>query len=108
MNLSDMRATAPKVCELLRQLANENRLMLLCQLVTQERSVGDLAQCLQMRQAGVSQHLARLRSAGLVCTRREAQTIYYSIADPDVAKLLRFLYETYCSDDASSGVTSTC
>ena len=97
-----MRETAPKVSALMKVLANENRLMILCQLVTDERSVGELADLLEMRQAALSQQLALLRKDGLVKTRREAQTIYYSLARDDLAQLLGFLYQTFCPASAES------
>ena len=97
-----MRETAPKVSALMKVLANENRLMILCQLVTDERSVGELADLLEMRQAALSQQLALLRKDRLVKTRREAQTIYYSLARDDLAQLLGFLYQTFCPASAES------
>ena len=97
-----MRETAPKVSALMKVLANENRLMILCQLVTDERYVGELADLLEMRQAALSQQLALLRKDGLVKTRREKQTIYYSLARDDLAQLLGFLYQTFCPASAES------
>ena len=96
MNLSVMEETAPKVSALMKVLSNEHRLMILCLLVEQERSVGDMARALDMRQAALSQQLALLRKDGLVNTRRDAQTIFYSLARDDVRALMGFLYETYC------------
>ena len=103
MNLEQMQATAPKVSELMKVLSNEHRLMILCQLVEQERSVGELARILDVRQAALSQQLALLRKDGLVSTRREAQTIYYSLARDDVRQLMGFLYQTYCSVGPAKG-----
>ena len=91
-----MEETAPKVSALMKVLSNEHRLMILCLLVEQERSVGDMARALNMRQAALSQQLALLRKDGLVNTRRDAQTIFYSLARDDVRALMGFLYETYC------------
>ena len=91
-----MEETAPKVSALMKVLSNEHRLMILCLLVEQERSVGDMARALDMRQAALSQQLALLRKDGLVNTRRDAQTIFYSLARDDVRSLMGFLYETYC------------
>lgn len=91
-----MEETAPKVSALMKVLSNEHRLMILCLLVEQERSVGDMARALDMRQAALSQQLALLRKDGLVHTRRDAQTIFYSLARDDVRALMGFLYETYC------------
>ena len=102
MQLAEVRETAPKVSALMKVLANENRLMILCQLVTDERYVGELADLLEMRQAALSQQLALLRKDGLVKTRREKQTIYYSLARDDLAQLLGFLYQTFCPASAES------
>ena len=101
MNLEQMQETAPKVSELMKVLSNEHRLMILCQLVEQERSVGELARILNVRQAALSQQLALLRKDGMVSTRRDAQSIYYSLARDDVRKLMGFLYQTYCGADDS-------
>ena len=97
MNIHKMRETAPRVSELMKVLSNEHRLMILCQLVETERSVNELAKLLGMRQATLSQHLALLRRNGIVATRREAQSIYYSLARRDVRALMGFLYQTYCT-----------
>ena len=97
MNIHEMRETAPRVSELMKVLSNEHRLMILCQLVEGERSVNELAKLLGMRQATLSQHLALLRRNGIVATRREAQSIYYSLARHDVRALMGFLYQTYCT-----------
>ena len=100
MNLNHMRETAPRVSELMKVLSNEHRLMILCQLAEGEKSVGELVELLNVRQAALSQQLALLRKDGLVKTRREAQTIYYSLARDDVRRLMGFLYETYCGVEA--------
>ncbi|MBX9759758.1 MAG: metalloregulator ArsR/SmtB family transcription factor, partial [Beijerinckiaceae bacterium] len=73
---------------LLKALSHESRLLLLCMLAEQERSVGELESLLQMRQSAVSQQLARLRYDGLVKTRRAGKTIHYSIANPDVRRVI--------------------
>ena len=106
MNLKDMRETAPRVSELMKVLSNEHRLMILCQLAEGEKSVGELAGLLNVRQAALSQQLALLRKDGMVRTRRQAQNVFYSLAREDVRNLMGFLYETYCgvedrSDDAA-------
>ena len=106
MNLKQMRETAPRVSELMKVLSNEHRLMILCQLAEGEKSVGELAELLSVRQAALSQQLALLRKDGMVRTRRQAQNVFYSLAREDVRSLMGFLYETYCgieerSDDAA-------
>lgn len=93
---ADMEKNLNDASVLLKAMASPNRLMLLCVLADGERSVGDLAEELELRQATVSQHLARLRQEGLVETRRDAQTIYYSIADRAAADVIKTLYRHYC------------
>jgi ArsR family transcriptional regulator, virulence genes transcriptional regulator len=92
-----MHETAAEVAELMKVLANPKRLLILCQLVEGERSVGELARLLDMREQAMSQQLALLRKDGLVTTRREGQTIHYALARGDIARLLDFLYRTYCA-----------
>jgi ArsR family transcriptional regulator, virulence genes transcriptional regulator len=96
MKVEEMRETAEQVAELMKVLAHPKRLLILCQLVEGERSVGDLARLLEMREQAMSQQLALLRKDGLVTTRREGQTIHYGLARGDIALLLDFLYRTYC------------
>ena len=82
--------------QLLKAIASPTRLMLLCALADGEKSVSELTEALDMRQATVSQHLARLRQEGLVVTRRDAQTIYYSIADVTADSIVQVLYKRFC------------
>ena len=103
MNIKDMDQTAEMVSDLLKILSNKNRLLVLCQLVEEERSVGELARLLEIREQAMSQQLALLRKDGLVTTRRDGQTIFYALAREDVKKLIEFLYETYCNDNDDNG-----
>lgn len=80
-------------------LSNSNRLMVLCHLLEGEQSVGALQSQLELSQSALSQHLARLRDAGMVSTRRNQQTIFYSIADPRVHQMIEALYLIYCDSD---------
>ena len=96
MNIKRMQKKAGEVSALLKSLSNSKRLLILCQLVEQERAVGDLAALLGARDAAISQQLALLRKDGLVKTRREGQTIFYSLARDDLKSLIGFLYATYC------------
>ncbi|WP_158971820.1 ArsR/SmtB family transcription factor [Chachezhania sediminis] len=80
----------------LKTLAHEGRLMILCHLSTGERSVGELEALLSIRQAAVSQMLARLRDEGLVATRRDGKTIYYSLADRNTEQVIGLLYSLFC------------
>lgn len=95
--LKAMQSNAGEAAELLRLLANETRLMVLCQLGTGEKSVGELNALVGLSQSALSQHLAKLRAEGLVATRREAQTIYYGIADGRVSRLVATLYDIFCN-----------
>ena len=92
-----MQDAAERASELLKSLANRHRLLILCQLIDGERSVGDLAAFLKARDSTVSQHLALLRKDGLVTARRDAQTIFYSIASVPAQKVLETLFAIYCA-----------
>ena len=92
-----MAAAAACACELMKTLGHKDRLMVLCHLISGEKSVGQLAELLAIPQSPLSQHLARMRNEHLVTTRREAQTIYYSIASPEAARMVRLMHELYCS-----------
>ena len=91
-----MEAAADQASDLLKALSNRHRLLLMCQLTEAEHSVGELAECLNLRDSTVSQHLAVLRKDGLVSARRNAQTIYYSIASEPAREILRMLYQAFC------------
>jgi DNA-binding transcriptional ArsR family regulator len=93
---SQMREQAAVAEEMLKALANRHRLMILCQLIEGERPVRDLAEFLGLRDSTVSQHLALLRKDDLVATRREGQTIWYSLASEAVRRLVETLYDIYC------------
>ena len=94
-----MRAHANDAARLLTTLGNEKRLMLLCLLVEGERSVSELNARLDLSQSALSQHLAVLREDGLVATRREAQTIYYSLREGPAQRILDTLHGIYCAAD---------
>lgn len=88
---------AKKASDLLKAMSHETRLMILCLLSEDERSVGDIEAILSMPQAAVSQQLARLRLDRLVVTRREGRTIYYSLANDEVTSLIGTLYDLFCA-----------
>ncbi len=95
--IGELERKAAEAAGLLKLLANENRLLILCRLaVAGEMSVGDLADAVDLSQSALSQHLAKMREDGLVATRREAQTVFYRIADPNAARLLALLKSIYC------------
>ncbi len=91
-----MRMHASDAARLLHALANEKRLLLLCLLVEGERSVGELNARVELSQSALSQHLAVLRKDGLVNTRREAQTIYYSLVHGPAHRIIETLHGIYC------------
>ena len=94
-----LHRNADEAIAVLKAMASHNRLLLLCELAAGERSVGELAQSLDLAQSTVSQHLSLLRRDGVVSGRREAQTIHYRISDPRVQALMSTLFEQFCSDD---------
>ena len=97
INSKSMLSKAVVAAELLKALANRHRLLIVCQLVGGERSVGELAEFLGIRDSTVSQHLALLRKDGIVTTRREGQTIFYAIGSPQARAVLETLYGIYCA-----------
>jgi DNA-binding transcriptional ArsR family regulator len=92
-----MERAADEASNLLKALSNRHRLLIICQLIDGERSVGELAEFLSLRDSTVSQHLALLRKDGLVSARRDAQTIFYSIASEPARDILKTLYQAYCA-----------
>lgn len=100
----EMAANAAAAAGYLKTLAHEGRLMILCHLGTGERSVGELETTLGIRQAAVSQMLARLRDEGLVQTRREGKTVYYSLADGRTEQVIGLLYQLFCGEEKRGGL----
>lgn len=96
MDFSAMQQNATAAVTLLKSLANESRLMIMCVLTEGELSVGQLNQRIKLSQSALSQHLAVLREQGLVSTRRESQTIYYRLADSPAMNVIEILHEVYC------------
>lgn len=99
LQLTDARkltAKANEAARLLTALANERRLAILCALTEGERSVGQLVEAVGLTQSALSQHLAKLRAAGIVATRRDAQTIYYRLASDAAGSIMTTLAEIYC------------
>ena len=84
------------VADLLKQLSNKYRLMILCALSEDELSVGQLNERIPLSQSALSQHLAKLRDNEIVETRRESQTIYYQVSNPKIKALLEVLQAHYC------------
>ena len=96
VSAEDMVAQAQAASALLKALAHEGRLLILCHLASGEKSVTELEQVLGARQAAVSQQLARLRLEGLVHCRREGKSIFYSLGDPRAARVVSLMYEMFC------------
>ncbi|PTV94673.1 ArsR family transcriptional regulator [Rhodobacter aestuarii] len=97
LDAEEMIGRARAASNLLKALAHEGRLMIMCYLASGEKSVTELENRLETRQAAVSQQLARLRLEGLVTSRREGKTIYYSLSDPRAAQVVQTVYEQFCS-----------
>jgi DNA-binding transcriptional ArsR family regulator len=91
-----MANNAKRASEFLKALAHESRLMILCILAEGEKSVSELEDHLSLRQPTVSQQLARLRSDGLVTTRRDGKTIYYSVASDEARAIVGAVYDVFC------------
>jgi DNA-binding transcriptional ArsR family regulator len=98
VNPEQMASAAAEASELMRTLGHKDRLMILCHLISGEKSVGELAGLLEIPQSPLSQHLARMRKENLVTTRREAQSIYYSIASNEATRMVELMHELYCSE----------
>ena len=97
MPLSDMARHAEDAAQFLKLMANPHRLMVLCHLLEAEMSVSEINKHLPLSQSALSQHLAVLRNSGMVRTRREQQTIYYSLANQGVHAIIAELYEQFCA-----------
>lgn len=101
LDLTDIKpfeAKAAQAASLLRVLSNEKRLMILCQLMPGEKSVFELQQIMGLSQSALSQHLAKLRAQGLVKTRKESQSVFYTVDDPSALKVIETLASIYCPE----------
>lgn len=96
LDWKSMRRSAGDAASLLKGLANESRLIIMCVLAEGECSVGQLNERVDLSQSALSQHLAVLREQGLVQTRRESQTIFYRLADTPALKIIHLLHDVYC------------
>ena len=97
LDLEVLAERAGDAAKTLKLLANENRLLILCQLVAaRELAVGALVDAVGLSQSALSQHLARMREDGIVTTRKEGQTVFYRIQNPDIGRILKLLKEIYC------------
>lgn len=100
IELDEMRASAQSACTLMKVLSNQDRLLLLCQLATGEKNVGELEQELGINQPTLSQQLTVLRNEDLVSTRREGKNIYYSMASAHALAVIQVLYTQFCRQPA--------
>lgn len=96
LDVEAMQLAADEACELLKAMSNRHRLLILCQLVDGEKSVGQLAEFLGIRDSTVSQHLALLRKDRLIAGRRDGQTIWYRIESGSARNVVEVLYATFC------------
>ncbi len=94
--IEQMKQVAKEVASLLKLLANENRLLILCHLLKAKCSVSELVSILGLSQSAISQHLAKLRHEKIVSYERQAQNVYYFLSDPNVKRIIQTLYELYC------------
>ena len=99
---NELEAHADRAAAMLRSMGSKRRLLVLCNLVHGERSVGELQRIIGLSQSALSQHLAVLRRMRLVQVRRSAQTIYYRLSGREVAAILETLYELYCAPDGGA------
>ena len=98
----EMAKHADETADVLKSIANPNRLMILCALIEEEKTVSAINELVPLSQSALSQHLARLRAEKLVTTRKERQTVHYSINDPRIVDLMSHLYEIYCAPESQN------
>lgn len=103
MRYDQIQKSTKRASVLLKAMSNERRLCILCHLADGEHSVGELCEMVGLGQSALSQHLAKLRRDGLVTTRREAQTVYYSVVGGEVSRILDTLHDLYCCEGKAGG-----
>jgi len=106
--LTELQQHAGEAAGLMKALGNESRLLILCALSEGERSVGQLNDIVPLSQSALSQQLARLREQGLVQTRRESQTIFYSLSPGPADQVIRLLHDIYCPGDGRASSKGPC
>ena len=97
--IKELTDSASMASELLKALANPDRLMILCLLAGGEKNVSQLQEALGVRQPTLSQQLSKLRADDLVVTRREGKSIYYRLSSESAARVIDLLYDLYCAAD---------
>lgn len=100
--INPLEAKAEEVASTLAAMANPKRLLVMCTLLDGEKSVGDLAVIVELSPAALSQHLGKMRALRLVSTRRDGQTIYYSLASKEVRAILETLYRVFCNPNGDA------
>ena len=96
-----MENNAEKAASFLKSMANKNRILILCHLISDEWTAGELSESIGVKPANLSQHLTWLKQEGLVKTRREGTIIHYSLSDKDVRPLISILFDMFCTSDLS-------
>ena len=96
LDMDALIGSAQQASVFLKALAHEARLLILCLLIEEEKSVTEIEEILSLRQPAISQQLARLRADGLVQTRREGKNIFYSLARPEVREIIGALHRAFC------------
>ena len=99
MDLEKMQESAQRASEMMKLLGHPHRLMILCELKVEERSVGVLSDTIGISQSLVSQHLARMRHENVVTSRRDAQVVYYSLKEGEAADVITAIYDIFCLDE---------
>lgn len=97
LSMDEMQVNAGRATTLLKSMANESRLMILCQLSQKEMTVGELAEVVPLSQSALSQHLSVLRRDNLVKTRKESQFVWYSLVSDEAHKVIQTLYDLFCA-----------
>ena len=100
MEVAELQDKAVDAANLLKSMSNESRLLILCNLAEGEKSVGELQSLVDLSQSALSQHLAVLRRDGIVSTRRNAQSIFYSLASEPAQAIMATLYAYFCAGEA--------
>jgi DNA-binding transcriptional ArsR family regulator len=103
LDAAELQESAADAADFLKALANESRLLILCNLAEGEKSVGELQELIDLSQSALSQHLAVLRRDGLVQTRKSAQTVYYCLASDATQAIMGTLYEYFCKGGKANG-----
>jgi DNA-binding transcriptional ArsR family regulator len=96
MDMQEMLVHAGEAAEFLKALANDQRLVILCSLLDSPKSVGEINECVHLSQSALSQHLAVLRERELVVTKKQAQTVYYSVPAGKTRRILNLLHDCFC------------